>query len=268
MIRIYAHTENEEQADACYGAFLTGTIPQSGWILTEGAHLYLLDRKPAIPEGEGLAVSEGPVDFISTTLPAAKARAAYGAYLSGRRLPAGCALAAGEGAIGIISSSSYEPDLGHMDMYRLPFDPLEEVVTPREAANLYGADAKRVQADCERAGENGIFSLSEVRHSGNTWLLLRRAAERVYRGSAEEKPPFALNPLLLVFSTIEAARIWNRDSGTVRSAAAGAGHAAARMEEGERRKSGRTWLVTRDAMDRLFGQALPAAMKEAMKWLR
>ena len=40
------------------------------------------------------------------------------------------------------------------------------------------------------------------------------------------------------------------------------------MEEGERRKSGRTWLVTRDAMDRLFGQALPAAMKDAMKWLR
>ena len=72
MIRIYAHTENEEQAEACYGAFLTGTIPQSGWILTEGAHLYLLDRKPAIPEGEGLAVSEGPVDFISTTLPLQK----------------------------------------------------------------------------------------------------------------------------------------------------------------------------------------------------
>ena len=106
------------------GQFLTGTIPQSGWILTEGAHLYLLDRKPAMPEGEGLAVSEGPVDFISTTLPAAKARAAYGAYLSGRRLPAGCALAAGEGAIGIISSSAYEPDLGHMDMYRLPFERL------------------------------------------------------------------------------------------------------------------------------------------------
>ena len=31
MIRIYAHTENEEQAEACYGAFLTGTIPKSGW---------------------------------------------------------------------------------------------------------------------------------------------------------------------------------------------------------------------------------------------
>lgn len=268
MIRIYAHTENEEQADACYGAFLTDTIPQSGWILTEGAHLYLLDRKPAIPEGEGLAVSEGPVDFISTTLPAAKARAAYGAYLSGRRLPAGCALAAGEGMISIFPASSYAPDLGEMEIYRLPFDPLEEVVTPKEAADLYGADAKRVQADCERAGEGGLFSLSEVRRSGNTYLILRQSAERVYGGKKDGRLPFPLNPLLLVFSTVEAARLWNRDSGAVRSAAAGAGHASARMTEGERRKSGRTWLVTRDAMDRLFGQALPAAMKEAMKWIR
>lgn len=268
MIRIYAHTENEEQAEACYGAFLTGTIPQSGWILTEGAHLYLLDRKPAIPEGEGLAVSEGPGDFISTTLPAAKARAAYGAYLSGRRLPAGSALAAGEGMISIFPASSYAPDLGEMEIYRLPFDPLEEVVTPKEAADLYGADAKRVQADCERAGEGGLFSLSEVRRSGNVYLILRQSAERVYGGKKDGRLPFPLNPLLLVFSTVEAARIWNRDSGTVRSAAAGAGHASARMTEGERRKSGRTWLVTRDAMDRLFGQALPAAMKEAMKWLR
>lgn len=268
MIRIYSHTENEGQSQICYGAYLTGAIPKEGWLVTEGAHLYLLSQRPPLPEGEGVPVSQGPVDFISTTLPAAKARAAYGAYLSGRRLPAGCALAAGEGTIGIISSSAYEPDLGHMDMYRLPFDPLEEVVTPREAANLYGADAKRVQADCEGAGENGIFSLSEVRRSGNTYLILRQSAERVYGGKKDGRLPFPLNPLLLVFSTVEAARLWNRDSGAVRSAAAGAGHASARMTEGERRKSGRTWLVTRDAMDRLFGQALPAAMKEAMKWIR
>ena len=205
---------------------------------------------------------------ISSSLPAEKAMAAYRAYLSGRRLPSGSALAAGEGAVYIFPSSAYEPDLGKMDIYHLPFDPLEEVITPKEAADLYGADAKRVQSDCERAGEGGVLSLSEVRRSGNTWLLLRCAAERVYCGKKEETKLLALNPLLLVFSTMEAARIWNRDSGVVRSAAAGAGHAAARMTEGERRKSGRTWLVTRDAMNRLFGQALPAAMKDAMKWIK
>lgn len=268
MIRIYSHTENEGQSQFCYGAYLTGTIPKEGWLVTEGAHLYLLSQRPPLPEGEGVPVSQGPVDFISSSLPLEKAKAAYHAYLSGRRLPAGSALAAGEGMISIFLASSYAPDLGEMEIYRLPFDPLEEVVTPKEAADLYGADAKRVQADCERAGEGGLFSLSEVRRSGNVYLILRQSAERVYGGKKDGRLPFPLNPLLLVFSTVEAARLWNRDSGTVRSAAAGAGHASARMTEGERRKSGRTWLVTRDAMDRLFGQALPAAMKEAMKWLR
>lgn len=267
MIRIYTHTENEEQSQACYAAWLTGTIPQKGWLITEGPHLYLLDRKPPLPEGEGLPVSQGPVDFLHAFLPPEKAKAAYQAYLAGRRLPAGCALAAGENTVYLFPSSSYEADLGQMDMYHLPFDPLEEVLTPQEAALLYGIDAKRVQSDCERAGEGSLFSLSEVRHSGNTWLMLRQAAGRVY-GGQQALPSSVLNPLLLVFSTVEAAHIWNRESSAVRSAAAGAGHSAARMHEGERRKSGRTWLVTRDAMNRLFGQAQPSAMKEAMKWIR
>ena len=74
-----------------------------------------------------------------------------------------------------------------------------------------------------------------------------------------------MSPLLLVFSTVEGADIWSRDSGVVRSAAGGAGHMNARMHEEERKKSGRVWLVTRSAMERLFGQALPNKMKEAMK---
>lgn len=265
MIRIYTHTKNEIESQSCYGAFLKGTIPTEGWILVEGPHLYLFHEKPFIPEGEALPVTAGPVDWIFSSLPEEKARAAYTAFLTGRRLPAGSALAAGEGKVLTFPSDAWEPDLGTMDIYHLPFDPLEEVLTPQEIAKLYSIDAKRVQSDCERAGEGNLFSLSEVRKSGNTWLILKTAARRVYKNEEAEKLP--LNPLLLVFSTIEAAHIWNRDSGVVRSAAAGAGHAAARMHEGDRRKSGRTWLVTRDAMDRLFGQALPGPMKEAMKWM-
>lgn len=265
MIRIYAHTKNETESQSCYGAFLKGTIPEEGWILVEGPHLYLFDQKPSLPEGDAVPVTAGPVDWIFSSLPEEKGLAAYTAFLAGRRLPAGSALAAGEGKIFVFPSDLWEPDLGAMDIYHLPFDPLEEVVTPQEAAKLYGIDAKRVQSDCQRAGEGGLFSLSEVRKSGTTWLILKSAAQRLYRNEEAKRPP--LNPLLLVFSTIEAARIWNRDSGVVRSAAAGAGHAAARMHEGDRRKSGRTWLVTRDAMDRLFGQALPGPMKEAMKWM-
>lgn len=265
MIRIYTHTKNETESQSCYGAFLKGAVPKEGWILVEGPHLYLFHEKPSIPEEEALPVSSGPVDWIFSSLPEEKARAAYTAFLSGRRLPAGSALAAGDGKIVVFPSNTWEPDLGIMDIYHLPFDPLEEVWTPQEIAKLYGIDAKRVQSDCEWAGEGGLFAFSEVRKSGTTWLILKSAALRVYRNEKSEKLP--LNPLLLVFSTIEAARIWNRDSNAVRSAAAGAGHAAARMHEGDRRKSGRTWLVTRDAMDRLFGQALPGPMKEAMKWM-
>ena len=47
-----------------------------------------------------------------------------------------------------------------------------------------------------------------------------------------------------------------------------AGHAAARMHEGDRRKSGRIWLVRREAMERLFGQALPERMAEAMRFVK
>ena len=266
MIRIYSRTASESRSQQCYSAFLRGTVPESGWIVTEGPHLYLLDEKPLLPEGEEIPLYKGPVDFLSSSLEKEKALSAYHAYLSGRRLPAGSALAAGNGEIHVFPANGWEADIGHMDIYRLPFDPLEEVVTPQEAAKLYHIDAKRIQWDCERARTDALFSLSQVRRSGNTWLLLKEAVLQAYFG--KKGAHYDLNPLLLVFSTIEASQIWGRDSGVVRSAAAGAGHAAARMHEGDRRKSGRTWLVTRDAMDRLFGQALPAPMKQAMAWIK
>ena len=74
-----------------------------------------------------------------------------------------------------------------------------------------------------------------------------------------------MNPLLLVFTTLEAAELWNRDSGDVRLAASGAGHRAARMVDGDRRKSGRTWLVTRNAMERLYGPPVFEKMRKVMK---
>lgn len=252
---------SQSLSDKCYEAFLLGNIPEEGWILTEGAHLYLLSDVPAVPSGKIFTIPGGPADYFESTLPEEKMMAAWKSYMSGRRLPAGAALAAGEGKVLFFNPSDYEPDLSHMDGYHLPFDPLEEVVTPQEAAKLYKVDAKRISADCERLPS--LFSPQEIRKSGNTWLLLKSAAGRVYHEEIEKS--YTINPLLLVFSTLEAAKIWNRDSGVVRSAAAGAGHSSARMGEGERRKSGRTWLVTRDAMERLFGQALPVLMKEAMK---
>lgn len=252
---------NQSLSDKCYEAFLTGNIPEEGWILTEGAHLYLLGEGPDVPSGKIFTAPGGPADYFESSIPEEKAKAAWKSYISGRRLPAGAALAAGEGKVLFFEPSDYEPDLSHMDAYRLPFDPLEEVLTPQEASKLYGTDAKRISADCERVPS--LFAKNEIRKSGNTWLILKSAAGRIYHEDPEKT--YTINPLLLVFSTLEAAKIWNRDSGVVRSAAAGVGHSSARMGEGERRKSGRTWLVTRDAMERLFGQALPVLMKEAMR---
>ena len=266
MSKIYVKALPTHQAEACYGAFLAGQLPKEGCFITEGSHLYLLDALPFSLESSGVPVNFGPVDWIHSRLSSQmRSVTAYREYTAGRRLPAGTALAASPEGILVFAAADYEPDLGPMSMFQLSFDPLEEVLTPQEASKLYHVDAKRIQSDCEQAGLSSVFSLQEVRHSGNTWLLLKRAAQRIYQ--EEKRPPLAINPLLLVFSTVEAAAIWNRDSGSVRSAAGGAGHAAARMMEGERRKSGRIWLVRREAMNRLFGQALPNRMAEAMKYM-
>lgn len=267
MSKIYVQALPTHTAEACYGAFLTGQLPKEGCFITEGSHLYLLDALPFPLAGSGVPVNFGPVDWIHSRLSSQmKSVAAYREYTLGRRLPAGVALAASAEGILVFPTADYEPDLGQMSIFQLSFDPLEEVLTPQETASLFQVNAKRVQADCEQAGISPVFSLQEVRHSGNTWLLLKSAARRIYH---EEKiEPLSINPLLLVFSTVEAAAIWNRDSGTVRSAAGGAGHAAARMMEGERRKSGRIWLVRREAMNRLFGQAQPTPMAEAMKHMK
>ena len=131
-------------------------------------------------------------------------------------------------------------------------------VTAEEAGALYGISGKTVASDCEK----GAFKKLEARRSGKNWLITKQAASFRYGGS---EPAAPMNPLLLVFTTLEAAELWNRDSGDVRSAASGAGHRAARMGDGDRRKSGRTWLVTRNAMERLYGPPVFEKMRKVMK---
>ena len=267
MPRIYTSALSAAASEACYAAFLTGSLPTEGCFLVSGPHLFLMDSLPPLTEGRGVPVSFGPVSWIRSGISSQmQSISVYRAFLSGRRLPAGTALAAGKDGITVFPAELYEADLGKMEPFSLSFDPLEEVLTPQEAAKLYHVDAKRIQWGCEHAGEGAVFALSETRRSGNTWLLTRNSALRVYEG--KEMPAYAIDPLLLVFSTVEAAHIWNRDSGVVRSAAGGAGHAAARMHEGDRRKSGRIWLVRREAMERLFGQSLPERMAEAMRFVK
>lgn len=71
-----------------------------------------------------------------------------------------------------------------------------------------------------------------------------------------------LLPLLLIFTPPEAATIWGRASEEIRSAAAGAGHRAARLAADETRQSGRHRLIPRAALETLFGAPDPTAWRK------
>lgn len=166
-------------------------------------------------------------------------------FLGARRLPSGVTAALSEKGIYIFPDGLWTPGEDFAEWKR-EIDFTMYTVTAEEAGTLYGISGKTVASDCEK----GAFKKSEARRSGKNWLITKQAAALRYGGS---EPAAPMNPLLLVFTTLEAAELWNRDSGDVRSAASGAGHRAARMVDGDRRKSGRTWLVTRNAMERLYG---------------
>ena len=259
MPRIYTESTDISLQEKSYSAFLTGSLPDEGCLIVSGPHVFFLAHRPDLPSGQDLPVALGPVQKLHSAISSQLLSFnTYKSYLAGRHLPAGCALEADKDGITIFPSDAYEPDLGKMSIFQLSFDPLEEVLTPQEAASAYGINTKRVQWDAEHGSDGSLFLPGEVRKSGNTWLLLKSAAERVY--GENPVPATPIHPFLLVFSTVEAAYLWNRDTNAVRSAAGGAGHASARMQAGDRRKSGRTWLVRREAMDRLFGQAVPERM--------
>ena len=80
-----------------------------------------------------------------------------------------------------------------------------------EAGTLYGISGKTVASDCEK----GAFKKSEARRSGKNWLITKQAASFRYGGGSEPAAP--MNPLLLVFTTLDAAELRNRDSGDVRA---------------------------------------------------
>lgn len=255
MPRIYTNIEFQSKREKVYEAYLQSVLPAEGCYMIEGPHVFLLEKEPEIDASKGklLPVDFGPCDMIySLSESSEKAIGAYRSFAEGRRLPAGMTVIVIDQGIMVRDTKDYEIDLGKMEPFTLSFDPLEEVITAQEAATIYKIDVKRIQGDLEAKGY-GVFGMQDGRKSDKTWLLLKRRAEEVYGNLPQEK--LFMNPLLLVFSASEGGKLWNRDPASVRSAAAGAGHMAARMGEGERRKSGRTWLVTRAAMERLYGQA-------------
>lgn len=62
-----------------------------------------------------------------------------------------------------------------------------------------------------------------------------------------------MNPLDEVMTAAEAAEKWGNAPITIQQACSGYKKSPPRFTEAEARKSGGTWLVTRAAMERLYG---------------
>ena len=236
MAEILTDMESAETFKA-YESYLLGQPAKAGTVLRQGAFLYIWKEKFET-NGTVLQTSYGTV--VTTLDSESKTLFACREFLGGRRLPSGVSAALSEKGIYIFPDELWtlRDDFAE---WKREIDFTMYAVTAEEAGALYGISGKTVASDCEK----GAFKKSEARKSGKNWLITKQAAALRYGGS---EPAAPMNPLLLVFTTLEAAELWNRDSGDVRSAASGAGHRAARMGDGDRRKSRRTWLFTRNAM--------------------
>lgn len=247
MNRLLYRGISEADAAAIYEAWLLGVRPAVGAAITCGPALLLTDRLPdlsAVPvEGEP-AVRTALADPLRTA-------GALRNFRDWRRLPVGTAAGVSSAGLLLFPAEQFSlPD----DAAELTFPGvLDTVGTEKEIGDALGRTAKAVRTDCEA----GLFG-RRAKRTPTGWLISRAAWE-------EKETQADLLPLLLVFATAEAAALWNRPAEDVRSAAAGAGHRAARLEDGERRRAGRTWLVTRAAMEKLYGDPAPEKWRAFIK---
>ena len=246
------HALSDKAGAAAYEAWLKGILPpEDTAVISEGAFLFLALAGVLSSLSSRCMPSEemAPFPLKREDAAADHEKSALAAWQDWRRLPAGSAMAATAEGLFLFTRE-------HMPLAREDCRPftvkglLNEVITDKEAAARYGMPEKTVKA----ALTAGTLSPDEAVKEGTVWLIRQSAAERTWGGKPEKD---AINPLLLVYPTAYAALLWGLDSGDVRAAAAGAGHRAARMDDQDRRRAGRTWLVTRSAMERLYGSPDP-----------
>lgn len=254
---IFARPQDSAAWAVCE-SYLLGLPPERGTIICYKKAFYI---DCDCFEIKGEEIPGMPVPVITTLDSEEKTVLAVREFMSGRRLPVGTAVAFSAKGIFVFSEKEWTPS-GPFEELKWPETVVQWVMTAEEAEEKYGLPDKKARNDCK----NNLFSPGEARKSGPAWLITAEAADRMYGTGKEKIAP--VNPFLLVFSTAEAGILWNRDGGDVRAAAAGAGHRAARLFDGDRRQSGRTWLVTRMAMDRLYGPADPGKMKALAETLR
>lgn len=245
MIKLYTLGPDPDMCGQAFTCYLMGKLPPCT-IVAQGLSLIFMAGVPdGIPESM-VETGNGPVSVLHSSETEGKTHLAWREYLAHRHLPPRVQVLAMPSAAAVVTEGTV--DVSEAREISFP-NPLNDVLTAGEAADIYGRTARKVEADI--MSPDSPFARGEARKSGREWLIIRQAASRVYGGKEETMP--ALNPLLCSFTTVEAAQLWKRSSGEVRSAAAGAGHRAARMDDNDRRQAGRTWLVNLAAMDRLYG---------------
>lgn len=252
--KIYYRLGDEALVPSCYEAYLLKQRPKEGSLIKKGNHLYIT-REDIFFGGDEL---NGKGETYHTILPDEKqSKLSIRMFWAQRHLAVGAAASLTARGVSLFPEEKC-PDVEEFAEWQWPDDLTETVMTMDEVAETYGVTKEQITQDY--AGH--IFG-AHARESYRTYLITRAAADRRYgEGKVKDYP---INPLLLVFISMEASLLWNLNHGIIRMSAAGAGHRAARMEDGERRESGRFWLVTRDALERLYGPPVAEKMEKFNK---
>ena len=112
----------------------------------------------------------------------------------------------------------------------IAYDPVEDKVMSEDHAGDFGSQR------CQWA--DGIQFVGFFRRSPSEREVISRIE----------------GPLAQILTATEAAEIWGIDPHTVRAACTGQKGKPGRFTSTEARRSGATWLITRDGMQRVFGE--------------
>ena len=252
MPKIFYAALSRADAETAYAARLLAR-PSVFCATSSSGNLYL---SPPLPRPQQAAATEISGIPVATTEDETVTRAAVRNFSAGRRLPGRLVCAEDPAGFLVCDKDTWDALTRDLTWAPLNFpDILTDVLTEKEAAELLQMSEK----DLKKRRDAGEIPKHIFKPSGKTALYLKSALEKSVPGN--ETPAGGnirnLLPLLLVFTPPEAAPIWHRPSEEIRSAAAGAGHRAARLGDGETRAAGRQHLVTYDALTSLFGPPDP-----------
>ncbi len=256
MPKIFYAALSRADAKTAYAAHLLAR-PSVFCAASVAGNLYL---SPPLPRPQNVTTFEIAGLPVATTVDEAVTRAAVRNFSAGRRLPGRLICAKDPAGFLICDKDAWDALTADLTREPLTFpDILTDVLTEKEAAEVLKISEK----DLKKQRETGKIPKHSFKTSGKTALYLKSAIEVKAQSVSGNEMQSAGNmcdllPLLLVFTPPEAAPLWHRTSEDIRSAAAGAGHRAARLYDEERRQAGRHWLITLDALTSLFGPPDPA----------